>query len=158
MAIKKRSKVPGVMITQFVEEIPAGKSHPDFIRKPIALTIQEGEDQQRNQTIIDSNTQRIMSTVIFFFQESLPFSNPSSMEIRRRLSHGLETMGMYLTLRNMLCPIIKHQENISYRCFNMSNLHNSINTNDFHILFWHFERNPWNGFKWSLEYYNLIGS
>uniref|UniRef100_A0A671PEM8 Immunoglobulin-like and fibronectin type III domain-containing protein 1 n=1 Tax=Sinocyclocheilus anshuiensis TaxID=1608454 RepID=A0A671PEM8_9TELE len=27
---KKRSKVPGVMITQFVENIPAGKSHPDF--------------------------------------------------------------------------------------------------------------------------------
>ncbi|XP_056607027.1 immunoglobulin-like and fibronectin type III domain-containing protein 1 [Triplophysa dalaica] len=43
VAIKKRSKVPGVMITQFVEEIPAGKSHPDFIRKPIALTIQEGK-------------------------------------------------------------------------------------------------------------------
>nr|XP_055068172.1 immunoglobulin-like and fibronectin type III domain-containing protein 1 [Misgurnus anguillicaudatus] len=43
VAIKKRSKVPGVMITQFVEEIPEGKSHPDFIRKPIALTIQEGK-------------------------------------------------------------------------------------------------------------------
>lgn len=46
MAIKKRSKVPGVMITQFVQEIPAGKSHPDFSRKPIALTIQEGAVQQ----------------------------------------------------------------------------------------------------------------
>ncbi|XP_050968929.1 immunoglobulin-like and fibronectin type III domain-containing protein 1 [Labeo rohita] len=43
VAIKKRSKVPGVMITQFVKEIPAGKSHPDFSRKPIALTIQEGK-------------------------------------------------------------------------------------------------------------------
>uniref|UniRef100_A0A673MC01 Immunoglobulin-like and fibronectin type III domain-containing protein 1 n=1 Tax=Sinocyclocheilus rhinocerous TaxID=307959 RepID=A0A673MC01_9TELE len=43
VAIKKRSKVPGVMITQFVENIPAGKSHPDFSRKPIALTIQEGK-------------------------------------------------------------------------------------------------------------------
>ncbi|XP_051754091.1 immunoglobulin-like and fibronectin type III domain-containing protein 1 [Ctenopharyngodon idella] len=31
------------MITQFVQEIPAGKSHPDFSRKPIALTIQEGK-------------------------------------------------------------------------------------------------------------------
>lgn len=30
------------MITQFIEEIPEGKSHTDFIRKPIALTIQEG--------------------------------------------------------------------------------------------------------------------
>ncbi|KAI4881018.1 hypothetical protein NFI96_011268, partial [Prochilodus magdalenae] len=42
-AIRKRSKVPGVMITQFVEELPEGKSHPDFTRKPIALTIQEGK-------------------------------------------------------------------------------------------------------------------
>ncbi|XP_058635174.1 immunoglobulin-like and fibronectin type III domain-containing protein 1 [Onychostoma macrolepis] len=43
VGIKKKSKVPGVMITQFIEEIPAEKSHPDFIRKPIALTIQEGK-------------------------------------------------------------------------------------------------------------------
>lgn len=52
VAIKKRSKVPGVMITQFVEEIPAGKSHPDFSRKPIALTIQEGTVQQLNASVI----------------------------------------------------------------------------------------------------------
>ncbi|KAJ3602957.1 hypothetical protein NHX12_030701 [Muraenolepis orangiensis] len=43
VGIKKKSKVPGVMITQFVETIPEGKSHPDFTRKPIALTIQEGK-------------------------------------------------------------------------------------------------------------------
>ncbi|XP_061074690.1 immunoglobulin-like and fibronectin type III domain-containing protein 1 [Conger conger] len=43
VAIKKKSKVPGVMITQYVEELPEGKSSPDFIRKPIALTIQEGK-------------------------------------------------------------------------------------------------------------------
>ncbi|XP_057193783.1 immunoglobulin-like and fibronectin type III domain-containing protein 1 [Triplophysa rosa] len=43
VSITKRSKVPGVMVTQFVEELPEGKSHPDFIRKPIALTIQEGK-------------------------------------------------------------------------------------------------------------------
>ncbi|KAK2857886.1 hypothetical protein Q7C36_005805 [Tachysurus vachellii] len=41
--IRKRSKVPGVMITQTVKEVPQGKSHPDFTRKPIALTIQEGK-------------------------------------------------------------------------------------------------------------------
>ncbi|XP_062402366.1 immunoglobulin-like and fibronectin type III domain-containing protein 1 isoform X2 [Sardina pilchardus] len=45
VGIKKKSKVPGVMITQYVEDskIPEGKSHPDFTRKPIALTIQEGK-------------------------------------------------------------------------------------------------------------------
>lgn len=52
VAIRKRSKVPGVMITQFVQEIPAGKSHPDFSRKPIALTIQEGTVQQLKASVM----------------------------------------------------------------------------------------------------------
>lgn len=43
LGIKKKSKVPGVMITQFMEELPEGKTTPDFTRKPIALTIQEGK-------------------------------------------------------------------------------------------------------------------
>ncbi|XP_074524983.1 immunoglobulin-like and fibronectin type III domain-containing protein 1 [Halichoeres trimaculatus] len=43
VGIKKKSKVPGVMITQFIETLPEGMSHPDFTRKPIALTIQEGK-------------------------------------------------------------------------------------------------------------------
>uniref|UniRef100_A0A3B5QLU3 Immunoglobulin like and fibronectin type III domain containing 1, tandem duplicate 3 n=1 Tax=Xiphophorus maculatus TaxID=8083 RepID=A0A3B5QLU3_XIPMA len=41
--IKKKSQVPGVMITQYVEVLPDGMSTPDFTRKPIALTIQEGK-------------------------------------------------------------------------------------------------------------------
>lgn len=40
--IKKRSRVPGVMITQYVKELPRGKTTPDFSRKPITLTVQEG--------------------------------------------------------------------------------------------------------------------
>uniref|UniRef100_A0A4W6CIG6 Immunoglobulin like and fibronectin type III domain containing 1, tandem duplicate 4 n=1 Tax=Lates calcarifer TaxID=8187 RepID=A0A4W6CIG6_LATCA len=43
LGIRKKSKVPGVMITQFIETLPEGTSHPDFTRKPIALTIQEGK-------------------------------------------------------------------------------------------------------------------
>ncbi|MCJ8729441.1 hypothetical protein PDJAM_G00106360 [Pangasius djambal] len=43
VAIKKRSRVPGVIITQYVERIPPGKSTPDFIRKPMAINIQEGK-------------------------------------------------------------------------------------------------------------------
>lgn len=41
--IKKRSNVPGVMVTQYVEEMPENMATPDFTRKPIALTIQEGK-------------------------------------------------------------------------------------------------------------------
>uniref|UniRef100_A0A3B4XAI0 Immunoglobulin-like and fibronectin type III domain-containing protein 1 n=1 Tax=Seriola lalandi dorsalis TaxID=1841481 RepID=A0A3B4XAI0_SERLL len=43
VAIKKRSRVPGVTITQYVEQLPAGKSTPDFIRKPMPTTVQEGK-------------------------------------------------------------------------------------------------------------------
>ncbi|XP_040890310.1 immunoglobulin-like and fibronectin type III domain-containing protein 1 [Toxotes jaculatrix] len=43
VAIKKRSRVPGVMITQYVEQLPAGKSTPDFTRKPMPVTVQEGK-------------------------------------------------------------------------------------------------------------------
>ncbi|XP_072539453.1 immunoglobulin-like and fibronectin type III domain-containing protein 1 [Salminus brasiliensis] len=43
VAIKKRSRVPGVMITQYVENLPPGKTTPDFTRKPMAMTIQEGK-------------------------------------------------------------------------------------------------------------------
>lgn len=31
------------MITQYLEELPEGMSTPDFTRKPIAITIQEGK-------------------------------------------------------------------------------------------------------------------
>ncbi|XP_068508494.1 immunoglobulin-like and fibronectin type III domain-containing protein 1 [Syngnathus scovelli] len=41
--IRKKSKVAGVMITQFEAELPEGKTTPDFSRKPIAITIQEGK-------------------------------------------------------------------------------------------------------------------
>ncbi|MBN3270766.1 IGFN1 protein, partial [Polyodon spathula] len=40
---KKKSRMAGVKITQFTEDIPKGCSTPDFERKPIPLTIQEGK-------------------------------------------------------------------------------------------------------------------
>ncbi|XP_075881054.1 immunoglobulin-like and fibronectin type III domain-containing protein 1 isoform X2 [Nelusetta ayraudi] len=43
VAIKKRSRVAGVIITQHVEHLPPGKSTPDFTRKPMATTVQEGK-------------------------------------------------------------------------------------------------------------------
>ncbi|XP_062419716.1 immunoglobulin-like and fibronectin type III domain-containing protein 1 [Pungitius pungitius] len=42
-AINKRSRAPGVTVTQCVESLPAGKSTPDFTRKPMAATTQEGK-------------------------------------------------------------------------------------------------------------------
>uniref|UniRef100_A0A3Q1FUT6 Immunoglobulin-like and fibronectin type III domain-containing protein 1 n=1 Tax=Acanthochromis polyacanthus TaxID=80966 RepID=A0A3Q1FUT6_9TELE len=43
LGFNKRSRVPGVMITQFVDPLPAGKSTPDFARKPMNVTAQEGK-------------------------------------------------------------------------------------------------------------------
>ncbi|KAM6370098.1 immunoglobulin-like and fibronectin type III domain-containing protein 1 isoform 4-T4 [Pluvialis apricaria] len=40
----KRSAIPGVVITQFVDDIPKGCSTPDFERKPVSLTLQEGKN------------------------------------------------------------------------------------------------------------------
>lgn len=41
--IRKRSTIPGVMINQYVEKLPEGKTTPDFIRKPTAITVNEGK-------------------------------------------------------------------------------------------------------------------
>ncbi|XP_030321545.1 immunoglobulin-like and fibronectin type III domain-containing protein 1 isoform X3 [Calypte anna] len=42
--IYKKSSVPGVIITQFVKEIPKGCSTPDFVQKPVSVTLQEGKN------------------------------------------------------------------------------------------------------------------
>ncbi|XP_077428646.1 immunoglobulin-like and fibronectin type III domain-containing protein 1 [Vanacampus margaritifer] len=42
VAITRRSRVHGVMITQVVQQVPTGKATPDFTRKPIAMTVHEG--------------------------------------------------------------------------------------------------------------------
>uniref|UniRef100_A0A672F8C6 Immunoglobulin like and fibronectin type III domain containing 1, tandem duplicate 2 n=1 Tax=Salarias fasciatus TaxID=181472 RepID=A0A672F8C6_SALFA len=39
----KSSRVPGVIVTQTVERVPLGKTTPDFTRKPLAVTVQEGK-------------------------------------------------------------------------------------------------------------------
>ncbi|XP_065447618.1 immunoglobulin-like and fibronectin type III domain-containing protein 1 [Chrysemys picta bellii] len=41
---RKKSAIPGVTIKQFVEVIPKGCSTPDFERKPITLTLQDGKN------------------------------------------------------------------------------------------------------------------
>lgn len=74
VAIKKRSRVPGVIITQYVEILPAGKTTPDFTRKPMATTVLEGKKkkkvvilwlQQHCQTIF--TTVSLLCDLIFLF-------------------------------------------------------------------------------------------
>uniref|UniRef100_A0A8C3PVP6 Immunoglobulin-like and fibronectin type III domain-containing protein 1 n=1 Tax=Chrysolophus pictus TaxID=9089 RepID=A0A8C3PVP6_CHRPC len=40
----QKSSIRGVYITQFVDKIPKGCSTPDFERKPVSLTLQEGKN------------------------------------------------------------------------------------------------------------------
>ncbi|KAM7032839.1 immunoglobulin-like and fibronectin type III domain-containing protein 1 isoform 2-T3 [Acridotheres tristis] len=42
--IFKKSAIPGVVITQFVNDVPQGCSTPDFEKKPLTLTLQEGKN------------------------------------------------------------------------------------------------------------------
>lgn len=69
--IKKKSRVPGVMITQFVEELPEGMSTPDFTRKPIAITIQEGmfDTASYNMFIISLEAYILAHSLFPFLQE-----------------------------------------------------------------------------------------
>lgn len=51
------------MITQFKEELPEGMTTPDFTRKPIALTIQEGKSLSLWKD--SSPSQMLVTTCIF---------------------------------------------------------------------------------------------
>ncbi|XP_041345464.1 immunoglobulin-like and fibronectin type III domain-containing protein 1 isoform X3 [Pyrgilauda ruficollis] len=42
--IFKKSSIPGVVVTQFVNDVPPGCSTPDFEKKPLTLTLQEGKN------------------------------------------------------------------------------------------------------------------
>ncbi|XP_038018450.1 immunoglobulin-like and fibronectin type III domain-containing protein 1 isoform X2 [Motacilla alba alba] len=42
--IFKKSSIPGVVVTQFVNDVPQGCSTPDFEKKPLTLTLQEGKN------------------------------------------------------------------------------------------------------------------
>ncbi|XP_028307917.1 immunoglobulin-like and fibronectin type III domain-containing protein 1 [Gouania willdenowi] len=42
-SIRRRSKISGVMITQYLVNVPEGKSSPDFLCKPTAVTVNEGD-------------------------------------------------------------------------------------------------------------------
>ncbi|XP_041278680.1 immunoglobulin-like and fibronectin type III domain-containing protein 1 isoform X6 [Onychostruthus taczanowskii] len=42
--IFKKSSIPGVVVTQFVNDVPSGCSTPDFEKKPLTLTLQEGKN------------------------------------------------------------------------------------------------------------------
>uniref|UniRef100_A0A8B9HKS1 Immunoglobulin like and fibronectin type III domain containing 1, tandem duplicate 1 n=1 Tax=Astyanax mexicanus TaxID=7994 RepID=A0A8B9HKS1_ASTMX len=103
LGIKRRSKVPGVIITQYIEELPEGKTTPDFTRKPIALTIQEGKlaifkaivigDPQPTVTWKRANGE--MNDPEKFQNKYDPTSNEHTLEIPKVTSDEADTYKCY---------------------------------------------------------------
>lgn len=66
------------MITQFVEELPEGMSTPDFTRKPIALTVQEGKVKDKQHASFWIMVQKMIQYPIVLsacLQENQPYSD-----------------------------------------------------------------------------------
>lgn len=83
--------MPGVMITQHVEVIPEGMSTPDFTRKPISITIQEGTSNFFNAFIVACTSITVtiniqLSTLLLsFLQENWLYLGQWLLEIRHQL-------------------------------------------------------------------------
>nr|NP_001014339.1 immunoglobulin-like and fibronectin type III domain-containing protein 1.1 [Danio rerio]AAH91997.1 Zgc:113358 [Danio rerio] len=101
--IKRRSKVPGVMITQYVEELPEGMTTPDFTRKPIALTIQEGKLAIFKAKVTGSPTPTVtwrrakgeMNDLQRFQSKFDPTTNEHTLEIPKVRSDDADTYKCY---------------------------------------------------------------
>lgn len=103
VGIKKKSKVPGVMITQFIEEIPEGKSHPDFIRKPIALTIQEGKLAIFKAIVVGDSV-----PTVTWARNNGDISDPQKYQTKFDPSSGEHTIEM---------PNVSPDQADTYKCF-----------------------------------------
>ncbi|XP_075952955.1 immunoglobulin-like and fibronectin type III domain-containing protein 1 [Anarhichas minor] len=100
--IKKRSKVAGVMITQYVEELPEGMTTPDFTRKPIALTIQEGK-LAIFRAVVTGNPTPTVTWV----------RNDGEMDEERNITVFDETAGEY----QLQMPDVAADQADTYKCF-----------------------------------------
>ncbi|KAM9859304.1 immunoglobulin-like and fibronectin type III domain-containing protein 1 [Aulostomus maculatus] len=100
--IKKKSRVPGVMIVQYVEELPEGMSTPDFTRKPIALTIQEGKLAVFKALVIGNPTPTV----------TWVRNNGEITEEKYKVVHD-KTSGEY----QLQMPAVTVDEADTYKCF-----------------------------------------
>ncbi|XP_072308252.1 immunoglobulin-like and fibronectin type III domain-containing protein 1 [Eucyclogobius newberryi] len=77
VAIKKRSKVPGVMVTQFVEIVPIGKTTPDFTRKPMPLTLQQGK-----KAIFKATVSGMPAPTVTWTRNKCEMNDPEKYKVR----------------------------------------------------------------------------
>uniref|UniRef100_A0A671PH39 Immunoglobulin like and fibronectin type III domain containing 1, tandem duplicate 4 n=1 Tax=Sinocyclocheilus anshuiensis TaxID=1608454 RepID=A0A671PH39_9TELE len=119
VGIKKKSKVPGVMITQFIDEIPEGKSHPDFIRKPIALTIQEGKLAIFKAIVVGDPVPNVT-----WARNNGDISDPQKYQTKFDPNSGEHTIEM---------PNISPDQADTYKCFATNEFGKAMVTVPFHI-------------------------
>ncbi|XP_060724110.1 immunoglobulin-like and fibronectin type III domain-containing protein 1.1 isoform X4 [Tachysurus vachellii] len=123
--IKRRSKVPGVMITQYVEELPEGKSTPDYTRKPIALTIQEGKLAifkaivigEPKPTVSWKRAKGEMNDPEKFQNKYDPVTNEHTLEIPRVSGEEADTYKCYAVNEygKAVCPVILNVIEVGFK-------------------------------------------
>ncbi|XP_047669909.1 immunoglobulin-like and fibronectin type III domain-containing protein 1.1 isoform X6 [Tachysurus fulvidraco] len=123
--IKRRSKVPGVMITQYVDEIPEGKSTPDYKRKPIALTIQEGKLAifkaivigEPKPTVSWKRAKGEMNDPEKFQNKYDPVTNEHTLEIPRVSGEEADTYKCYAVNEygKAVCPVVLNVIEVGFK-------------------------------------------
>uniref|UniRef100_A0A8C1HLW2 Immunoglobulin like and fibronectin type III domain containing 1, tandem duplicate 1 n=1 Tax=Cyprinus carpio carpio TaxID=630221 RepID=A0A8C1HLW2_CYPCA len=119
------SKVPGVMITQYIEELPEGMTTPDFTRKPIALTIQEGKLAIFKAKVSGNPTPTVswrrakgeMNDPQKFQNKYDPTTNEHTLEIPQVSCDEADTYKCYATNEygKAVCPVILNVIEVGFK-------------------------------------------
>lgn len=111
--LRKRSRLPGVIITQFVTSVPEGKSTPDFQCKPAPATVGEGGFQSSGH---GCNSSMITVTVnARHFQGKRRFSGSGSKVIRNQTCHGRKQKEPSQRMKHFRPPTTNPQESMYSR-------------------------------------------
>uniref|UniRef100_A0A8C6SXN3 Ig-like domain-containing protein n=1 Tax=Neogobius melanostomus TaxID=47308 RepID=A0A8C6SXN3_9GOBI len=74
---QKRSRVPGVTVTQFVEIVPLGKTTPDFTRKPMPITLQQGK-----KAVFKAMVSGVPAPTVTWTRNKCDMSDPEKYKVR----------------------------------------------------------------------------
>uniref|UniRef100_A0A8C2L5L2 Immunoglobulin like and fibronectin type III domain containing 1, tandem duplicate 1 n=1 Tax=Cyprinus carpio TaxID=7962 RepID=A0A8C2L5L2_CYPCA len=120
-----QSKVPGVMITQYTEKLPEGMTTPDFTRKPIALTIQEGKLAIFKAKVSGNPTPTVswrrakgeMNDPQKFQNKYDPTTNEHTLEIPQVSCDEADTYKCYATNEygKAVCPVILNVIEVGFK-------------------------------------------
>lgn len=111
--LRKRSRLPGVIITQYVTSIPEGKSTPDFTCKLAPVTVEEGG---RPQSEHGWNVRVLFVTLnAHFFQGKQRFFGSGSKVIPNQTCHGKKQKEPFQRTKHFRSHTMNPPENIYSR-------------------------------------------